>query len=297
MKKRLVLHQGIPSAHLVLLSSECNYERNIYELRRHIYNVFSACCVVMLIKSAQIGGRNFNGSFNTLHPPLHSRGHDGTLCKICTKARELRARVFSVVYHTKLRRVLGTYQRHFGKFSPLEERHILETAPPFFLLRSLDRALGKFISRLRRERNYPKSRRVAFARASALRRNAKSVVGAPSLLGSRHSENIRRKFNAKNRETGGIAAWKHVYILTRQFRDQEERIASLSECMFVSLRLYIAPIYSPSRQRKCTYHRYCIFARGQPVDKSGKIHIIISNAERIHRYNIDPKKSITSNPF
>lgn len=62
------------------------------------------------------------------------------------------------------------------------------------------------------------------ARASTLRRNAKSVVGAPSFFGPRPRENIRCKFNAESGGTGGVAT-KNAYDsqINRPIFGQEKR--------------------------------------------------------------------------
>lgn len=129
------------------------------------------------------------------------QGRNSILCKICTNARKERVREreerepctgesFQDI-PSETPRVLRTYQSHFTKFPPLENA-VLETPPFFSPARVVSIASANARTRARRAENLflaedvrgiiLKSRRVVSRTYLRLRRNAKSAVGAPSLL-------------------------------------------------------------------------------------------------------------------
>jgi len=134
----------------------------------------STHCIATLTKSVQIDGRNFNGLFNRL---------------LCLNPWDVA--VFYVKYVRALESfqdilcrdsaVLRTYQRYFTKFPPLENAIFSELPLSFYSTVSIARSEIYFSPEACAELSKIPACRLA--RASTLRRNAKSVVGAPSFFG------------------------------------------------------------------------------------------------------------------
>lgn len=134
--------------------------------------------------------------------------------------------------------VLRTYQRYFTKFPSLENAVFSKLPLSFCPAVSIARSEIYFSPEACAELSKIPACRLA--RASTLRRNAKSVIGAPSFFGPRPWENIRCKFNAESGETGGITK-KNTYNfqINRPIFGQEEKIYK-----FISFRIFLSLIFS-----------------------------------------------------
>lgn len=146
--------------------------------------------------------------------------------KICTGAR-----IFSG-YPLRDSAVLRTYQRYFTKFPPLENAIFSGFPLSFCPAVSIARSEIYFSPEACAELSKIPACRLA--RASTLRRNAKSVVGAPSFFGPRPWENIRCKFNAESGGTGGVAT-KNAYDsqINRPIFGQEKRSLTYGHCPMI----------------------------------------------------------------
>lgn len=121
-------------------------------------------------------------------------------CVKYVRTRESRAKIFSG-YSTRNSAYFERIRATLPSFLRWRKYHTRDYSPPphvFFHPRSRGRKIY-FPPGETRERNYPKSRRVASPRASVYLRNAKFAVGAPFFFNFRPREDICRSFNGERR--------------------------------------------------------------------------------------------------